>query len=73
MVYANAVKIGIKMLILTTSDSLHSNNLAVEHALHKALKFFKETKDIRFMMNEVNPWKFTEVINKAHIILFIIK
>jgi hypothetical protein len=70
---ANVMKKGIKTLIFASPASLHSNNLTMEHTLNKALKFFKELKNLRFATKEINPSEFTTIVNEASIIFLIAK
>jgi hypothetical protein len=57
---ANALKEGIKPFILTTLIRLDDKNFPIERI-----------KNFGFMMNEINPYEFAEVINEANIVLFI--
>jgi hypothetical protein len=69
----NGTEERVKPLIFATSIGLHSNNLTVKHAFHKALKFFEEFKHLRLMTNKINPSETTQIIDKADIILFMAK
>jgi hypothetical protein len=63
----------LRCLYSATPISLYDYDLAIEHAIHKTLKFFKEFKYFRFMMKKVKSHKFTKIINKADMIFFISK
>jgi hypothetical protein len=59
---ANALKEGIKPFILTTLIRLDDKNFPI-----------KRIKNFGFMMNEINPYEFAEVINEANIVLLLPK
>jgi hypothetical protein len=66
--YANALEKGIKLLILAPPISLHGYNFLIKHPFNKVLKITKALKHLRFMLNEIDPCKFAEIIYKTHII-----
>jgi hypothetical protein len=70
---ANSAKVRVEALILATPITLQGNNLTIELSLNKDLKFFKEMKHFRYVAKEINPCKFTKIINKRHITLLISK
>jgi hypothetical protein len=41
--------------------------------MRKNLKFFKEFKHLRSIMKEINPSKFTKIINETHIVFLMTK
>jgi hypothetical protein len=59
---------GIQPLILTTSISLNRKKLLVKQPFNKTLKFSKFLKYLRLLFEEVDLGKFTEIINKTHVI-----
>jgi hypothetical protein len=73
MGYPNGAKERIQPFILTTPITLDRYDLAIIHALHKSLEFFKEFKNFISMMKQVNPSEFAKIINKTGITLFMTK
>jgi hypothetical protein len=59
---------GIQPLILTTPISLNRKKLLVKQSFNKTLKFSKFLKYLRLLFEEVDLGKFTEIINKTHVI-----
>jgi hypothetical protein len=64
-------KEGIEFLVLTTLVGLHAQDLAIKGSINKPLKHMKDLKNFGFVANEINPWEFAEIINKASIIIFL--
>jgi hypothetical protein len=64
----NLIKEGIKFLILSSQVGLHSKDFSIEQSSNKRLEFLKLVKNFRFIFQQIDPSKFTIVINKAHII-----
>ena len=64
----NFLKETIKFFILTTPISLHSDNFPIKLTLNKGLKVEKNLINIRTVLKQINPCKFTEIINEAYII-----
>jgi hypothetical protein len=60
----------IKLLILPTPVGLNNNNLTIEHSFNKFLELKKILENFRFVVKQVNPSKFTIVINETSIIFF---
>jgi hypothetical protein len=58
----------VKFLIFTTLIGLHGENFSIKESLSKGLKLSKFLKDFRFMLKQIDPCKFTVIINKANII-----
>ena len=69
MFYSYEFKKGIKRLVFSTPISLDIMNFSTKLSFYKVLEIMKELKNSRFMAQEINPCKFTEIINKAHIII----
>jgi hypothetical protein len=65
----NLIEKGVKLLILASPVSLHSNDFSVKESFDKNLKFSEFLKNLRFKLDEINLDNFTKVINKAHIVL----
>jgi hypothetical protein len=68
---ANFAKERIELLILASPISLHCKNFSIEHPFYKNLKFLEFFKHLRFILQEINPGKFTKTINKTDIIFFL--
>lgn len=49
------------------SIGLNSYNLSIKQSFNKILEVTKASKSFRFMTQQINPCKFTEVINETHI------
>jgi hypothetical protein len=65
----NLTEKGVKLLILASPVSLHSNDFSVKESFDKNLKLSEFLKNLRFKLDEINLDNFTKVINKAHIVL----
>jgi hypothetical protein len=52
------------MLIFPTPIRLHGDNLLIEPSFNKGLKFQEIFEDIRFMTQQIEPTKFTIIINE---------
>jgi hypothetical protein len=61
----------MKLLVFTSLVRLDGDNLPVKKMLHKFLEFNKFREHLRLKFQWINPGKFTIIINKAHIILFV--
>jgi hypothetical protein len=61
---------GVKFLIFSSLVCLNCNNFPIKETFHKALKFNKFLKHLRFKFHGIDPREFTKIIDKAHIILF---
>jgi hypothetical protein len=48
---------------------LDSKKFFIELSLNHRLKIIKFLKDFRFVVKQVNPYKFTEIIDEANIII----
>jgi hypothetical protein len=70
---ANSAKKEIEALIFTTPVRLHGYDFTIKHSFNKALKFFEEFEDFRFVTKQVNPNELTIIINKANIVFLIAK
>jgi hypothetical protein len=68
MCNANFLKETVEFFIFTTPISLHGDNLTIKLALNILLKIKKHLINIRMLLKQVDPSKFTEVINEAYII-----
>jgi hypothetical protein len=64
------VEEGVETFILSTPVSLNNKNLPIKEAFNKGLKFKKICENIRFVTQQVNPSKFTIIINKRDMIFF---
>jgi hypothetical protein len=64
---------GVQFLIPPSLIRLNNNDLAAKHSLDKLLKLKKIFRRIRFMMKEINPSKFTIIMNKTHVVFFMVK
>jgi hypothetical protein len=62
---------GVKFSVLASPIRLVSKNLAVKLSLHNVLKILKFLKHFRLKLDEIDPSKFTIIINKADIIFFL--
>lgn len=49
---------------------LHGENFAIKLFLNHSLKFMEFLKNLRFIFQQIDPSKFTVIINEANIILF---
>jgi hypothetical protein len=63
----------VEFLILPSPIRLNSENFVVEHMFNKLVKFKKILENLRFMAKQINPGKYTVIINKAHIIFLATK
>ena len=57
----------IQLLIFSSPIRLHSNNFSIKQVLNKILEVIKALKNIRLMLEQVDPGKLAIIINKAHI------
>jgi hypothetical protein len=58
---------GIEFLVLTTPIGLNGKNFAIKETFNKSLELIELLENFRFVF-EIYTCKFTEIINKAHII-----
>jgi hypothetical protein len=65
---AYLLKEPVELFIFTTPIGLHSNDFSIKLALNKLLKIKKDLINIRTLLEQINPSKFTEIIYKAYII-----
>jgi hypothetical protein len=65
---ANLSKKRIKSLIFSSPITLHSKDFLIELSLYHGLKILKLMKNIRLVLNKIDPGKFTKIINEAYII-----
>jgi hypothetical protein len=61
----------MKLLVFTSPVRLNGDNLPVKKTLHKFFEFNKFREHLRLKFQWINPEKFTVIINKAHIIMFV--
>jgi hypothetical protein len=66
--YPDFFKEGVKFLIFTTPIGLHGEDFPVKESLSEGLEFSKLHENFRFMLKQIDPCKFTVIINKANII-----
>jgi hypothetical protein len=65
---ANLLKESIQFLIFTTPICLHSNYFPIKLALNKLLVIEESLINIRTLLKQIDPCKFTEIIDEAYII-----
>jgi hypothetical protein len=58
---------GIEFLVLTTPIGLNGKNFVIKETFNKSLELIELLENFRFVF-EIYTCKFTEIINKAHII-----
>jgi hypothetical protein len=64
-------KESMELLVFASPLRLDGNNLPIKMTLHKFLEFNKFREHIRFKFQWINLSKFTVIINKSYIILFV--
>jgi len=65
---ANFSKKRIKSLIFYSPITLHSKDFLIELSFYHGLKILKLMKNIRLVLNKIDPGKFAKIINEAYII-----
>ena len=68
---ANTLEKGTKGLVFTTPVCLYGMNLFVKLSFNKNLEISEALKNFRFFPQQVNPNKFSMIINKRHIIVVV--
>jgi hypothetical protein len=56
----------VKFFILSTPISLYDDDLTIKEPLYKGLKFLEPLEELRLVFKEINPSKFTKIIDKAN-------
>jgi hypothetical protein len=62
-------KEGVHLLILASPICLYGNKLGIKQAFCHCLELSEFLEHFGFQTQEINPSEFTEIINKANIIL----
>jgi hypothetical protein len=66
----NVSKEGIQFLVFTSPIGLHDYYFPIQQTFNMLLKKIKLLKDLRFMLQQINPCKLRIVKNEAYIIIF---
>jgi hypothetical protein len=59
----------VQSLILASPVSLNRNDPSVKPTFYHILEFYKFLEHIRFELQQVDPNKFTEIIDEGYIVL----
>ena len=65
---ANLLEKIVEFFIFTTPINLHGNDLSIKLALNKLLKIKENLIHLRTFFKQIDPSKFTVIINEAYII-----
>jgi hypothetical protein len=65
------VKGNMNFFICTTRISLHGDDLSAKFTFNKVLKIKKHLIDFTMLLEQINPNKFTIIINKYYTVLLL--
>jgi hypothetical protein len=62
------LKEGIQLLVFTTPVSLHGDDFRIKKGTQQYFETHESVEKLRFVTQEINPSKFTVIIDETHII-----
>ena len=69
----NTTEKGVEFFILPSPVTLDCDDFLIKVSLNKFLKFLKDGKNFRFILEKINPSKVALIINETDIIFFLPK